>query len=472
MEYEVDGQKSPGYPTTAFRGICQRARTREEGLSHGGSQTRHTKGESTEGDPARSQNRLPHVKLHGDPVLSRAAGLSAQALAHSRSGAWDQATTCLARARESSPSGTTWLQVALGYMELEDPEEAGRALAAAEAELGSNPALHVFRALLACDNEDWEQARRDWWAARSLSPANQAVPSVQALRYLGEGRIEEALRILYPDGSTRPFDLTVSPPAIGRLAVALERRLLPLELPDPDGQQDSQIEPPAPSGPAVLLFRRGRGRLEKAWRLAEAERAPQILLALAELRAAHQRDPKAFRASYHLGEALLSAAEYARDRQDRPGPESLARIREAEACFEESRRDDGTNPYVLHYLARCALLQRRFSRASDLWREALQGFEKFPEAHYGLGQALLARGQRREARRYLLQSILSDLHLLRDRIADLTRLYRAHPDLFTQVPDYPIPEASTAEEPEPPPVAPPPPAPDGETVAPAPEPAS
>ncbi len=373
--------------------------------------------------------------------------LVAQALSQARSGAWDHAALSLSRARESSPSGTTWLQMALGFLELGEAEEARRALDAAAAELGSNPALHVFRALLACDTEDWEQARRDWWAARSLSPANQAVPSVQALRYLGEGRLDEALRILYPTKATRPFDLTVSPPAIGRLAMALERRLLPLELPDPAGQQESLDEPPPPPGAAILLFRRGCARLEKAWRLPEADRAPQMLLALAELRAARDRDPKAFRASYHLGEALLSAAEYARDRQDRPGPGSLERIQEAEVRFEESRRDDGTNPYVLHYLARCALLQGRFSQAADLWRQALEGFEKFPEAHYGMGQALLALDQRREARRFLLQSILSDLHLLRDRIGELARLYRARPDLFARTPEFPILEARPAEPP-------------------------
>ncbi len=375
--------------------------------------------------------------------------LAAQALSQASAGAWDEARQSLARAEESSPSGTTWLQVALGFMELGEAQEAARALSAAEADLGSNPALHVFRALLACDTRDWEQARKDWWAARSLSPANQAVPSVQALRYLGEGRLEEALKILYPREASKPFDLTVSPPAIGRLAVALERRLLPLEIPEDTEPVASPAEPPPPSGPAMLLFRRGRKRLEKAWRLPETERGPEMLQALAELRAARDRDPKAFRASYHLGEALLSAAEFARDREDRPGPDSLARVVEAEACFEDSRQNDSTNPYVLHYLARCALLQRRFSRAASLWREALEGFEKFPEAHYGLGQALLALGQDREARRFMLQAILSDLHLLRDRIGDLARLYRARPELFARQAEFPLREAPPALGPSP-----------------------
>ncbi|GEM_PF-2564841 len=330
-------------------------------------------------------------------------------------------------------------------MELGDTPAARRALSAAEADLVSNPALHLFRALLCCDQGEWEQARKDWWAARNLSPANQAVPTVQALRYLGEGRLEEALKLLCPEGTGKVFDLTVSPPALGRLVVALEKHLLPLELAETLGThlepEASPPEPEPPTGAAWLLMRRGRKRLEAAWALPVEERAPEMRQALAELRAAREQDPKAFRASYHLGEALLSVAEHDRDRNQRPGPRTVAWVTQAQECFEDSRRTDGTNPYVLHYLARCALLLRRFEPAQELWREALDGFEKFPEAHYGLGQALLARGREREARAFLLSAILSDLHLLRDRIRELARLFRARPDQFAEPATFPLWEA-------------------------------
>ncbi len=326
-------------------------------------------------------------------------------------------------------------------MELGDTPAARRALGAAEADLVSNPALHLFRALLCCDLGEWELARRDWWAARNLSPGNQAVPTVQALRYLGEGRLEEALKVLCPEGSKKVFDLTVSPPALGRLVVALEKRLLPRELPESLEAEASPPEPVPPDGPAWLQMRRGRKRLESAWSLPLEERLPEMLSALAELRAAREKDPKAFRASYHLGEALLSVAEHDRDRDQVPGSRTVAWVTQAQACFEDSRRTDGTNPYVLHYLARCALMLRRFEDAQKLWREALAGFEKFPEAHYGLGQALLARGREREARSFLLSAILSDLHLLRDRIRELARRFRTRPDLFARPFGFPLWEA-------------------------------
>jgi len=286
------------------------------------------------------------------------------------------------------------------------------------------------------------------------------VPTVQALRYLGEGRLEEALKVLCPEGTGKVFDLTVSPPALGRLVVALEKHLLPLELAETLEPEASPPKPEPPVGAAWLLMRRGRKRLEAAWALPVEERAPEMRQALAELRAAREQDPKAFRASYHLGEALLSVAEHDRDRDQRPGPRTVAWVTQAQECFEDSRRTDGTNPYVLHYLARCALLLRRFERAQGLWREALDGFEKFPEAHYGLGQALLARGREREARAFLLSAILSDLHLLRDRIRELARLFRARPDLFGEPATFPLWEApadpapapsQTADTPEEPP---------------------
>lgn len=393
------------------------------------------------GDRAGGQNRWGQAHVPGGIVLSTARRLTDQAVSRLRERNWDEARNLLARAEAAGPRGSAWLQIALGQMELGDTPAARRALSAAEADMVSNPALHLFRALLCCDLGEWELARKDWWAARNLSPGNQAVPTVQALRYLGEGRLEEALKLLCPEGTGKVFDLTVSPPALGRLVVALEKHLLPRELPESLEAEASPPEREPPVGAAWLLMRRGRKRLEAAWALPIDERASEMRQALAELRAAREQDPKAFRASYYLGEALLSVAEHDRDRDQRPGPRTVAWVTQAQECFEDSRRTDGTNPYVLHYLARCALLLRRFERAQGLWREALDGFEKFPEAHYGLGQALLARGREREARAFLLSAILSDLHLLRDRIRELARLFRARPDLFAEPATFPLWEA-------------------------------
>ncbi|MCR5660837.1 MAG: tetratricopeptide repeat protein, partial [bacterium] len=64
-----------------------------------------------------------------------------------------------------------------------------------------------------------------------------------------------------------------------------------------------------------------------------------------------------------------------------------------------------------------------FTEAERLWKEALDAFNKFPEAHYGLGQTLIALGKKRAARMMIGKSIMSDLHLLRDRINDLKEAY-------------------------------------------------
>ena len=264
------------------------------------------------------------------------------------------------------------------------------------------------------------------------------MPTARAIRYLGENRLEEALGILVPPDARKPFDLSVSPPVVGRLAVMVEKRLLPVELPEALQAVPDDAEPPPPGGAAWRLSPRGQRRIQEAYALPDPQRGAGMLEAVADLRAARERDPKAFRADYHLGEALLAAAEFARDRERPLDPAALARVVEAEGSFRAACEKEGPNPYSLHYLARCALLQRRFDEADRLWREALQGFEKFPEARYGLGQALLARGRDREARGELLGALLSDLHLLRERVADLARIHRAHPELFAEPPAWPL----------------------------------
>lgn len=359
----------------------------------------------------------------------------------------------MTQAESASPRGTAWLQIALGWLELGEHDATARALSSAEGDLPSNAAVHLFRSLLRSDLGDWEAARKDWWTARNLSPANQALPTARAVRYLGENRVAEALEILRVKGKQQVFDVAVSAPVVGRLAVALERLLLPLELPE---SLETEAPPASdrrpPEGSANTLSRSGQKLIQKLVRPgADDDPDPaQLLLAVEELRAARDKNPKAFRASYHLGEALLFAAEYDRDRERPLGPQGLYRVIEAEALFEESRTNDSQNAYVLHYLAQCALMRRRFGQAAALWRKALEGFEKFPEAHYGLGKALLAQGQDREARQCLLQAVLSDLYLLRWRLKDLDRFHRIRPEAFETPADYPLwnaPPEPDAEEP-------------------------
>lgn len=352
---------------------------------------------------------------------------------------WDGARKLLDQAQAASPRGTAWLQIGLGWLELGEHDACHQALAAAEGDLPGNPAVHLFRSLLRCDQGDWQAARRDWWTARNLSPANQALPTARAVRYLGENRVAEALDILRVKKKPHSFDVAVSAPVVGRLAVALERKLLPLELPVSLETEPPTEEPP-PQGSANALSARGQKRIGKVLRPGTDEEPDpaELRLAVAELRAAREKNPKAFRASYHLGEALLFAAEYDRDREAPLGPQGLARVLEAEGFFEESRTNDSQNAYVLHFLAQCALLRRNFVQAAALWRKALEGFEKFPEAHYGLGKALLAQGLDREARHHILQSVLSDLYLLRWRLRDLDRLHRLRPEAFATPAEFPL----------------------------------
>lgn len=379
---------------------------------------------------------------------------------------WDGARKLLDQAQAASPRGTAWMQIGLGWLELAEHDACHAALAAAEGDLPGNPAVHLFRSLLRCDQGDWEGARRDWWTARNLSPANQALPTARAVRFLGENRVAEALDILRVKKKPHSFDVAVSAPVVGRLAVALERKLLPLELP-PSLDTEPPTEEPPPPGSASALSARGQKRISKVLRPgADEDPDPaELRRAVADLRAAREANPKAFRASYHLGEALLFAAEYDRDREAPLGPQGLARVLEAETYFEESRTNDSQNAYVLHFLAQCALLRRSFAQAAALWRKSLEGFEKFPEAHYGLGKALLAQGLDREARHHILQAVLSDLYLLRWRLRDLDRLHRLRPQAFATPAEYPL-WAAPPPGPPPAPAAPPPEAPEAAPAAP------
>lgn len=370
--------------------------------------------------------------------MSRALRCADEARAAAAAGRWDRVEDLLRQAEAAQPRGTAWLQIALAWLDAGHAEEAAAALDHATQEDPSNPALWLFRALAHYDRGDMQAARSNLQEVRRLSPNNQALPTARALVMIGQDRVADALEILVPqEPSHERTDLSVSPVLLGRLALAAERVLLPLELPPAEVvEQATPPEPPAPGEApaggrmvgglrAWRLQRGGHARLYGAWK--SPHRREDLEEALRLLRQARDADPTAFRASYHVGEALLMAAEFGRSREEPMGPADVERVLEAEACFRRSIEEDSTNPYVLHYLARSLFLQRRFGEAIDEWRRALEGFEKFPEAHYGLGQAHLCRGEEREARHFLLQAIMSDLHLLRERFKEMDAMHRVKP---------------------------------------------
>lgn len=176
-------------------------------------------------------------------------------------------------------------------------------------------------------------------------------------------------------------------------------------------------------GTVTALSFKSSKRMMKAWELPEAKRKEEVNLALRELKTIYVKDPKSFQAAYNLGEALLVATELNHERTKSYAEEELNKIRACGQLLEISRKTEGDNAYVKHYHARVHYLLGNFTEAERLWKEALDAFNKFPEAHYGLGQTLVALGKKRSARMMICKSIMSDLHLLRDRINDLKEAY-------------------------------------------------
>lgn len=367
---------------------------------------------------------------------------------------------------EKAPDNTVLLQIGLTYLELGNTEKAEKALDKAEKTLTGNPAVHLFKAIMRYDQDNMAAAREELAKLEKITPDNQALPTMKVLCDLHEDKIKEALSVLLP--AKGKFDITVSPYISTRLAMELEEKMLTVELghlqnkpgtykaessidaaPGETGADASNAtetsasasdkEPVIDEGSPLGLFLKDTSdlcegtltalsfksskRMMKAWEMPEAKRKEEVNLALRELKTIYVKDPKSFQAAYNLAEALLVATELNHERCKPYAEEELNKIRACGQLLEISRKTEGDNAYVKHYHARVHYLLGNFTEAERLWKEALDAFNKFPEAHYGLGQTLIALGKKRAARMMIGKSIMSDLHLLRDRINDLKEAY-------------------------------------------------
>jgi tetratricopeptide (TPR) repeat protein len=355
-----------------------------------------------------------------------------------------------ARAQAEGAPPPAWIQTGLGLLELGQASQALEAFEKASLAGPDNPAPPLFASLALLRLGRLDEARQALQEAARLCPDNQALPTVRALLDLEAGRLEEALAFLDPPGR-RP-DLAVSPPVISRLAVAVERRLLPLEVPpeaSPPAPTPSPASPPAPprAGPFRSLRawrqqKKGLALISRAVRSPAQERRALLEEALAHLQEGRDLDPSLFRAEFYLGEARLFLAEASPDLEEK---RSLARL--AEAHLEAALGAEGPNPYVHYYLARACFLQGRLAEALDYYRQVVSRFEKFPEAHYGTGQCLLLLGREDEARRAFYRAVGSDPHLLRERIRELGWLWRSDPESLRRMAvPAPPPEPALAED--------------------------
>ncbi len=328
------------------------------------------------------------------------------------------------------------LQLALVILEAHQSEEALAVLDRLASGLENNAALHLYRALALSDLERWSEAQDCLTRLKEVCPGNQFLPTLECFLHLGQGRLPEAIQSLQLDKPLglitwfRP-ELATFGPLLSRLLYQLESFLLPLEVPELKAggahQEPVALElPPVQVSLAALgrsvagLYWQNRGT--KWWERAIAEdddQKRQVLFEKAEQaqRRAVANEPHQFRAHYHLGEALL----YASTPPGLEGADQL-RLEEADRCLLHSWSQDGPNPYLFYYLGRVAQLRGRPEAAKGYLERALEKFEKFPEAHYALGQLHLLMGERDRALDWLKLSVSSDfLPVARDRLLDLAK---------------------------------------------------
>jgi tetratricopeptide (TPR) repeat protein len=355
----------------------------------------------------------------------------------------------LKAAGEAPEAAFPILQYGLFLLRQDRFTEASTAFSEAVAKEEQNPAPLFFLALSRELEGDTEQADSDLEKLALLCPRHQGLASLRLLREIRRG---DPLASLHQLGfgqkvdsapSWRVFaaglgmgnpgwlppDLSSSQYLMGPILVEVEKRLLPREIPHLEHRPDdllTQVEGLKPpqrklleelkglknswkSGPKL---RKGRQILEKAMGIEDiGEQRAELDKAIALLEEGHRLDEFAFRNNYHLGEAYLFTAKNA------PGtPYLRAPLERAEACFLESARMDGLNPYVLFYLALIQQLLGRPKPAIDAYAKATEKFTKLPEAHYGTGQCHLLLGELQQAREFLLKAVSSDLALARERL--------------------------------------------------------
>ncbi len=200
---------------------------------------------------------------------------------------------------------------------------------------------------------------------------------------------------------------------------------LPIGNPAQFAKELEPLLPPLPEGVklrSISLRSSGSDRLQRSWDLPEAERLTQFTIAVHELTRTYAKSPKAYQAAFGLAEGLLVIAEFDRDRSQRYGERQLELVRRAERLLHEALICDNADAFANHYLGRTAMLQRRFSEAEAQWLSAISEFAKLPEAHYGLGQAMIMNGKYRQGRLFLSNALSSDLHLLHERLLDMYKL--------------------------------------------------
>ncbi len=342
-------------------------------------------------------------------------------------GRYDEALSAFEAAVHGQPKAAgPLIQQALCHLALGQPGPAdGLLTRALELEPG-NPAPHLFAGLCRSDLGDQEAAELCLQAVKKLSPHHQAVDTVRAILNLRRGNLEKA--IAYLGGHP---DLSLSSPIISRLVLEVERRLLPAEIPLLRRARARILTPKeekAPPSPGLSGLARslgawraqssGRKQVERAMRTPPGSERRSALMsrAVAKLRSARDADPSQFRADFYLAEALLYSS--------RPG-ESEEALQESREGFLISWQHEGENPYLLYYLGRVTLLLGEVEASIEYFERALSKFAKFPEAHYGLGQSWLLKGDSNRARDYFALALRSDTFIMRDRLFELISRYEA-----------------------------------------------
>ena len=398
------------------------------------------------------------------------------------------------KAVESNPqSAFPHVQQGLFFLRLDRFEEAISSLHRAAENEPLNPAPLFFLNLAQEQAGQSESADATLEKLQQLSPRHQGLASLQLLRELrrgdplpilttfgfglapGQKSSKEGWRSLAAglgvgDPSWLPPDLSSSRYLMGPILIEVEKRLLARELPQLERRAGSLLTETesAPSKKrkfseevrALRHFcqtsskmRKGKKLLNQAF-IADSSENPHGLAkrAIANLRIARRLDPFAFRADYHIGEAYLVLA------KQRPGePYQRFPLVQAEKAFLSSIQMDGSNPYVLFFLAFVSQALGRPLSAIEAYSKATERFTKLPEAHYGSGQCYLLLGDSTKARESMLTAVNSDLALGRERLNLFANLLReegpaAYSSPFPEMPPEPAPpppRENTEDEPPP-----------------------
>jgi tetratricopeptide (TPR) repeat protein len=381
-------------------------------------------------------------------ILRQAVSLSRQgkhseALAHAN-----------ALAKEAASEPRFGYQLALMQLEGERPEEALATLGSIDQP--DSPVLHLYRSITLGQLERWDDALAEARRLKELCKDHQFLPSLMCYLLLGAGRLEDALKPLQVDKPLgwiswfRP-ELAGFSPLLSRLLLQVEAYLLPLEFPELHlGQaldDPKSIDTPPQKITLEALINSIKGYFQQRiglhyWEKGLSTNQPEkrhhyLNLNLEAQRKAVELEPRQFRGHYHLGEALLYAAvPWEAQLPDRE------RLEEAETSFIHSWSQEGGNPYLFFYLGRTVQLLGRPLAAKTYLERALAKFEKFPEAHYALGQLHLLMGEPAVAREWLKKSVSSDfLPVARERLLELhTALKQGKLEKKPAMPQWPLPQ--------------------------------